>query len=458
MEIPKAFIAQPYFKIALMTTQKYRHYKPSNIPWIGDVPEHWEVKKLKYVVSHRLMYGANEPSEFDDPNQPRYIRITDFGDDGNLRMDTFKSLPYEIAKDYLLKEGDILFARSGATVGKTFQFKNYTGKACFAGYLIKARPEQSKIDSDFLYFFTKSGGYEDWKNSIFNQATIQNIGADKYNQLELPLPPLPEQTAIAHYLDTKTAQIDRLIVAKQQLLALLREERVALINRAVTRGLDPDAKMKDSGVAWLGEVPEGWEVVPMTKYLDSVIDYRGRTPTKAEQGVFLVTARNIKNGKIDYEVSQEYILEEELEKTMSRGELEIGDVLFTTEAPLGEVANVDRTDVAIAQRVIKFRAKKEHLDNYFLKNWIMTSGFQQDLHSLSTGSTAIGIKASKLFSLKLLLPSISEQKRINKFIEEKNTAFNETAQKITTEIALLQEYRTALISEVVTGKIKITES
>lgn len=143
----------------------YEKYKDSGIEWIGEIPEHWEVKRLKWILSENLKYGANESAELDNPEFPRYIRITDFGDDGRLKSDTFKSLPYEIAKDYMLEEGDILFARSGATVGKTFQFKNYEGLACFAGYLIKAKPNSEIANSDYVYLFTKSSGYESWKVS-----------------------------------------------------------------------------------------------------------------------------------------------------------------------------------------------------------------------------------------------------------------------------------------------------
>jgi len=124
--------------------------KDSGIKWIGDIPENWKVKVLKRVLAEPLKYGANEVAEFENNNHPRYIRITDFGNDGLLKDDTFKSLEPQIAEPYLLNEGDVLFARSGATVGKTFQFKNYKGKACFAGYLIKANPQSYLISSDFL--------------------------------------------------------------------------------------------------------------------------------------------------------------------------------------------------------------------------------------------------------------------------------------------------------------------
>ena len=208
--------------------------KPSGIAWLGDIPEHWEVKKLKYLTKEKLKYGANESAELEDFEQPRYIRITDFGENGMLRDDTFRSLPKEVAEDYLLQEGDVLFARSGATVGKTFQFKNYKGLACFAGYLIKASPNENEILSDFLYLFTRSGLYENWKNSIFIQATIQNIGADKYSLLEITLPPIEEQKQIVEFIETATGKIDATIATIEKEIGFLREYRTALISEVVT--------------------------------------------------------------------------------------------------------------------------------------------------------------------------------------------------------------------------------
>ena len=159
-----------------------------------------------------MSYGANESAVDSNLLHPRYIRITDFSNDETLKEDTYKSLAPDIAENYLLQEGDILFARSGATVGKTFHFKNYSGKACYAGYLIKARPKKSILSSDFLSYFTKSFIYDNWKKSIVIKATIENISAEKYGFfLLIPTPILPEQKAIADYLDTKIARIDKKI-------------------------------------------------------------------------------------------------------------------------------------------------------------------------------------------------------------------------------------------------------
>lgn len=206
----------------------------SGIEWIGEIPKNWVTKKLKYVLSDKLKYGANESADEENREHPRYIRITDFGKNGKLKKDTFKSLPPEKANEYLLKEGDILFARSGATVGKTFQFKNYNGVACFAGYLIKASPNPELILSDYLYLFTKTSNYEQWKNSIFNQATIQNIGADKYAYLDITIPKVEEQKVSIDHIYKESDRIDSKIKKTKKLIDLLIEYRSALISEVVT--------------------------------------------------------------------------------------------------------------------------------------------------------------------------------------------------------------------------------
>src|SRR5260221_5054432 len=156
-------------------------------------------------------------------------------------------------------------------------------------------------------------------------------------------------------------------------------------------------QFKSSELDWIGDIPNNWQLVPLKKYLISIVDYRGKTPTKKEDGeIFLVTARNIKGGIINYSLSQEFISKDDYEQVMQRGKPIIGDVLFTTEAPLGEVANVDRDDIALAQRIIKFRANPRFLDNYYLKLWLSSYVFQSDLLRYATGSTALEMSSSFL--------------------------------------------------------------
>lgn len=210
--------------------------KDSGIQWIGQIPKHWDCVKLRYLVATPLLYGASESGESDKPSFPRYIRITDITENGKLRNSGAKYLNPTIAKRYMLEPGDILFARSGATVGKTFLFTE-SYPACFAGYLIKVSCGEKLLPS-FLYNFTKSGEYQNWVNSISTQATIQNIGADKYSDLIIPLPSPDEQEAISAFLDKKTAKIDDAIKAletQRDDLALLKQ---SLISEAVTGKVD----------------------------------------------------------------------------------------------------------------------------------------------------------------------------------------------------------------------------
>ena len=207
--------------------------KDSGIEWIGEIPEHWTSTVFKKFLSEPMQYGANEPAEECNYNDPRYIRITDIKDDGTLRDDTFKSLPLEKAKEYMLTKGDLLFARSGATVGKTFLYKEDYA-ACFAGYLIKARCNKNELLPNFVFYYTLSNVYQNWKNSIFIQSTIQNIGADKYSVMPIIVPPLSEQQSIAYYLDQKCSEIDELISIKQQKIEKLKDYKKSLIFECVT--------------------------------------------------------------------------------------------------------------------------------------------------------------------------------------------------------------------------------
>jgi len=212
--------------------------KDSGIEWIGEIPEHWRIVRLKFLKASPLQYGANEPAEMDDPQMPRYIRITDINEKGDLKEDTFKSLSWENAQPYLLKDGDILFARSGATVGKTFIYKEELGPACYAGYLIRFRPDKNKANPYYIYYYTLSKVYEDWIKQNIIQATIQNVSAEKYGNLQIPVPPMEEQKRIVKYLNNKIQGIDILVESIHVQIQKLKEYRQSLISEAVTGKID----------------------------------------------------------------------------------------------------------------------------------------------------------------------------------------------------------------------------
>jgi len=435
--------------------KRYPAYRDSGVKWLGAVPEGWGEKRLKYIASESLKYGANESAELDDPDLPRYIRITDIAENGSLRVDTFKSLPEDVARPYLLKSGDILFARSGATVGKSFIYHESWGRACYAGYLIRLRINSRVAAPEFISYFASSSAYWDWASSIFIQATIQHISAEKYANFSVAIPPLPEQRTIAAFLDRETGRIDALIAKKERQIELLQEKRAALISHAVTNGLDPDVPMKDSGVEWLGEVPAHWNILALRRVVSRFVDYRGKTPQKVDRGVPLITAKNIKDGHIDLSQSQEFMREDEYQDWMTRGWPEIGDVLITTEAPLGEVAQVEDTFIALAQRIILLKVNKSRIINDYLKYHFLSMSGQGELWTRASGSTALGIKAERFKGTLVSVPPLNEQQKITRYLDSEISCLEIPSSKIRESISKLREYRAALISAAVTGNIDV---
>lgn len=213
--------------------------KESEVEWLGKIPLDWTIKRLKFLLVGKLKYGANESAESEDLGQPRYIRITDIDEKGNLRDETFKSLEIEKAQEYLLKDLDILLARSGATVGKSYLYhKNSVGSACYAGYLIRARLNFHKFDAEFVNYFLQSKNYWDWINSINIQSTIQNVSAEKYSDLVLAIPPLLLQKQIVQILKAEDLEFEITTNKGNELITLLKEYRSALITQAVTGKID----------------------------------------------------------------------------------------------------------------------------------------------------------------------------------------------------------------------------
>lgn len=445
--------------------RKYDSYKDSGIEWIGEIPSHWDCKRLKQLVESPLKYGANEAAESDDPSQPRYIRITDFGQNGVLREDTFKSLPENLAKEYLLEEGDILLARSGATVGKTFLFQNYKGKACFAGYLIRCRFSKNLVDSRFINYYTFSNFYENWKQSIFQQATIQNIGADKYNQLLISTPPHSEQTLIANFLDQKTTQIDDLIAKKERLIQLLEEERIAIINHAVTKGLDPTVPMKDSGIEWLGEIPTHWEVKKLKQIFNSS---KGLTITKENlesEGIPCVNYGEIHSKfgfEVDIDKHQLKCVAPSYLESDYKSLIQTGDFVFAdTSEDVSGAGNFtylkSNHEIFAGYHTIILRAFCDIEPRYFAYQFDSIP-YRTQIRQSVKGIKVFSITQGILKNTSLWIPTLDEQKQIIKFLDIETDRIVSIKNSTRKEIELLKEYKTALISEVVTGKVDVRNS
>jgi type I restriction enzyme S subunit len=193
---------------------------------------------LKWLLREPLQYGANSSGAAFGKELPRYIRITDIDSDGNLKTDGAKSILREEAAPYILADGDILLARSGATVGKAFFYKKEYGLAAYAGYLIRAKFDKTRLLPEYFMYFTNSSSYSDWKDTVFIQATIQNISADKYGRLPIPLPSIEQQKHIVEELDDICKNVDILIETRHKKIKSLQELKVKIISDVVTGKID----------------------------------------------------------------------------------------------------------------------------------------------------------------------------------------------------------------------------
>ena len=437
--------------------RRYSAYKDSGIECLGEIPAHWEVKRLKFLLQEALQYGANEPAELMDPDLPRYIRITDVGEDGRLREETFRSIPKDVARPYLLQDGDLLFARSGATVGKTFRFEPSWGRAAYAGYLIRARLKLQRCSSRFVQYFTKSKSYWAWLQTNFIQATIQNVSAERYANLGIALPELREQQEIVSLLDRETARIDGLVARKERLIELLQEKRTALITRAVTRGLDPNVSMKDSGVEWLGKIPVHWEVKSLKHLTPGVTVGIVVTPSKyyVNEGVPCLRSLNVSRGAIDME--NLVFISENSNQLHRKSKIFAGDVVVVRTGQAGTAAVVPKElDGANCIDLLIVR-RSEQVLSQFVYYYLNSCTAISQAAELSVGAIQAHYNTSTL--AQLVVPKIptDEQSRIVTHLDQATGEIDALIAKIRQAIDHLKEFRTALISAAVTGKIDVRE-
>jgi type I restriction enzyme S subunit/DNA-damage-inducible protein D len=428
--------------------KKYDSYKDSGVEWIGHIPEHWDVMKFNLCV--KIRHGHQFMNYDFTEDGIKIVKITQLHKNGYLDLSNCSFIKAERAEDFsniLIKEKDILMCLTGGTIGKIIRvgtvneplLQNYR-VGHFSSLL------DNKICDDFIFWVMSSDYLVSQIFFQMRETGQPNIGMDDFGRMRITIPSINEQTIIANFLDHKTTQIDHLIAKKEQFIQLLEEERVAVINQAVTKGLDPTVPVKDSGIEWLGEVPAHWKVKKL-KYVCSVISNKAKTKPN-----FVLALENIESwtGEI---VGDPY-------SNSMEGEVQLflkDDILFNKLRPyLAKVCMAKQEGGAIGELLV-LRPYK-----------IINSGFlYQRLRSemiitIVDGST-YGTKMPRaswdkfISQLKIGIPPIDEQHLIEKYIIKNEIRISELALKTKQEIELLKEYKTALISEVVTGKVDVRE-
>lgn len=432
-----------------MSLPKYLKYKDSGERWLGAVPAHWQVHRLKNLFEIRKRIVGEVGHQVLSVTQ-RGIKVKDIeSNDGQLSMDYSKYqivLPGDFAMNHMdLLTGFVdISSFTGVTSPDYRVFAVRDGVGCEPRYFLHLL--QNGYRQKIFYAFGQGASeFGRWR-----------FPTDQFNDFRFPCPPRAEQTAIAGFLDRETAKIDALIVEQEKLIALLAEKRQATISHAVTRGLNPNAPMKDSGVAWLGEVPAHWVRTPIKHTLFTIIDTEHKTVPFYEDGKFLVArTSNIKNGQLLIEDAK-YTDEEGFEEWTKRGFPEPGDILFTREAPAGEACIVPSgIPLCVGQRTVLMKVDRSKLNpRYGL--WSIYGGLASEfVDVVSQGSTVPHFNMSDIGNIPLLLPSLNEQSAIVAFIDteiEKLDALNTESEHA---ISLFKERRSALIAAAVTGQIDV---
>ena len=299
----------------------------------------------------------------------------------------------------ILPIGTVLFT-SRAGIGKTAILQK---EGCTNQGFQSIVPNKEKLDSYFI--FTRSEELKRYGETVGAGSTFVEVSGKQMANMELMMPKtMPEQQQIGEFF----ANLDHLITLHQRKCDDTKELKKYMLQKMFPKNGEKFPEIRFKGFT------EAWEQRKLIDVCDYV-DYRGKTPTKTDSGVFLVTAKNVKDGYIDYGVSQEYISEDDYEEVMHRGKPEIGDVLITTEAPCGNVAQVNRADIALAQRIIKYRGQSNIVDNTYLKDYLQSPEFQNILNAKSSGGTVKGIKGSILHQQEIKYPKYEEQFKIGSY-------------------------------------------
>ena len=441
--------------------QPYSVYRDSGVEWLGEVPGHWDVAQLGRLGTFSKGGGGTKEDEAED-GVP-CVRYGDLYTQHQFSIKTTRArISEESAARYTpIRYGDLLFAGSGETIeeiGKS-AVNLITEPVYGGGDLIVFRPN-IEIDATFLGYAADCSQAAYQKACMGRGVTVMHIYASELKHLLLPLPPLEEQRGIAGFLDRETGRIDLLIGKKRLLIERLQEYRTALITRAVTRGLPSEAaRLKPSGVEWLGNVPWHWDVAQLGRMGTFSKGGGGTKEDEVDDGVLCVRYGDLyTKHQFSIKATRARISEE---SAVRYTPIRYGDLLFagsgeTIEGIGKSAVNLVTEPVYGGGDIIVFRPAIE-VDATFLGYAADCSNAVYQKACMGRGVTVMHIYASELKRLLLPLPPLEEQRTIADFLDRESAKIDELVARTNTAIERLQEYRSALITSAVTGKIDVRE-
>jgi type I restriction enzyme S subunit len=418
--------------------KRYAEYKDSGTPWIGEIPKEWDIIRTKYAC---VISTGNRDTVDSELNglYPFYVRSKTIE-----RINTFAY------------DGEAILTAGDGDIGEIFHYINgrfdyHQRVYCFKKFL-------SNIASRYFYYYISNGlKYEIAKYSA--KTTVESMRLPWLLNFPVVLPPLQDQQTIADYLDRKTSTVDTLIADKQKLIDLLKEKRLVAISEAVTKGLDKNVKMKDSGIEWIGDIPQHWDVYKL-RYLGSCQNGLSKAGEYFGSGYPFVSYGDVyKNYELPQEVEG---LVESTEVERENCSVKRGDVFFTrTSETIEEVALTSTClmtveNATFAGFLIRFRPYTQdniipEFSKYYFRSQQHRAYFVKEMNLVTRAS----LSQELLKNFPILLPRIEEQYAIAKYLECMTSAIDSLISDITTQIEKLKAYRQSIISEAVTGKVAI---
>lgn len=438
---------------------KYEKYKPSGFNWIGDVPEHWEMKRFRYCFKNGKGLSITKEDLLE-----KGVPCVSYGEIHSkfgFKIDPEKDELLCVDEKYLetnqssvLSDGDFVFADTSEDIDGSGNFTHLVGNhKIFAGYhTIVSRLKINAIPRYIAYFFD-SVAYRTQIRSEVQGVKVYSITNKILKDTILLLPELNEQQTIASYLDEQTQRIDRLISNKKAQAEKLKELRQIEINNAVTKGLNPNAEMKDSSIEWLGQIPKHWEVKRLKDLVNRIGDGIHSTPSYVDVSeIYFVNGNNLIGGEIKIFENTDCIDEQEYLKY--RLDFNIGTLLISINGTIGNLAFYKGEKIVLGKSAayIDFTSKLHNFFlYYFLQSYMVSNIFELSF----SGTTIKNLSLFTLRNLRVFLPPKEEQIEIASYLQQRTTAIDQLIGNIEHQLEQLQELRKIKIYEAVTGKIKV---
>lgn len=444
----------------------YPEYRNTDESWIGQIPSHWKSSNLGFTcsVKARLGWKGLKAEEYVDEGFVFLATPNIKGDSIDFQnVNRITERRYLESPEIMLEEGDVLVTKDGSTTGTTNLVRNLPEPATVNSSIAILR-SLGEVSPPYLYYFFTSDFTQNVIDLMRGGMGVPHLFQADLRKFFQLLPPNPEQIQIARFLDHETGKIDLLIEKQQELIALLKEKRQAVISHAVTKGLNPQAPLKDSGIEWLGQVPEHWEV-PRLKFFLIGID-QGKSPEcearLADDGEWGVLKSGCVNHGI-YDQDEHKALPARIPPATSSEVFE-GDLLMSrangSRDLIGSVAYVSQTRSKLLLSDKIFRLKPIQLNRAeFIWKALGARPSREQIELSINGAEGLANNITKesIKNLSVALPPTEEQEAIAKFLSTKVGKIDSTIKAAETQITLLQERRTALISAAVTGKIDVRD-